>query len=320
MSDTPCCFVGRRPDLAQIDEALRSGTPVREVARKMGVSRGSLQKHEFCLGLKVQHKRSRPAANTSQNGATASHLPGDPANQGDPDSNPAGSQDAARPRSAFGCVTEEEQVGFLANLIQHNRFHSYRTLHWLEGVWNLHRDTVRARFAAAVEKCAADRAQEIAQKEVALAALEMQETLALREFRRLRMDNPTAARAYLALAMKARTEYADLAGLKTIKSEVNINVWQRTEFVLAVDRFTDAALDVVAPVDPLPLLTRLKDRLAQVGVAPQVVAAAPEVLEAALALLQQDMQARFSEAASGSEVAQLPAVVEGTGQDVQAAE
>jgi len=196
-------------------------------------------------------------------------------------------------------TTDEEQIEYIANLIECGQFYFRRTLEWLAKVWGLSGDVVRARFQLAVERCSADRQHEIAQRETSLASYEAQEESAMREFRRLRRSSPQAAKSYLSLAMKARTEYTNLAGLKTIKVEQTVNVWQRTEFVVAVDQFTEAALDVVAPADPTVLLAAVQAKLSGV-VEPGVLAALPDVLDVVLGQLQTDAAARFGQILQGN--------------------
>jgi hypothetical protein len=67
--ERPCCTVGRRDDVADIDATLRSGTPgaLSAVAKRTGISKSSLSKHaNGCL------KRQRTQENesgTDANGA-----------------------------------------------------------------------------------------------------------------------------------------------------------------------------------------------------------------------------------------------------------
>lgn len=320
-----CCFLGDHKSLPAIEKEVREGKlSVREVARRFTISRGSLQKHLLCMGIFPKPKNADPpseagpTANTEAGRSQTTSVTANATPLAFPDKSvtkpmvPGGMRSSA----AFLLSREEDQIDYIADLIECGQFYFRRTLVWLERAWNLPADAVRARFQLAVERCSADRQHEIAQKEATLAALEGHEYEAMREFRRLRRNDPTAARAYLGIALKARTEYSNLAGLKTIRHDVNINVWQRTEFIMAVDQFTEAALDVVAPVDASHLLASVQGRLPDAS--PEVLEALPEILDVVLAQLQGDAAKRFSEIATqNGQTPSLP-MIEGSGDPLAA--
>lgn len=292
---TECCYVGRHPELTRIDAALRAGNSLRTLTKSYPeISISSFSRHRNrCLGLGGV---SQTRVATSRNGESRFVRISTPASAGNA-GNDSGNAGVKRPRigprdfqmsEALAATSEEEQTRFLANLIETNRFHFHHTLTWLEMVWKLSAMDVRHRYEQAVQRCSADRQLALAQLEVTLAALESQEREATIEFRRLRKTEPSQAKGYLSLAIKARTEYADLAGLKTLRIEANVNVWTHPAFVVAVDRFTEAALDVIAPTDEAAasLLERVSARLGRPVDA--------EVASAMLAQLQADAAGRFA--------------------------
>lgn len=301
-STPPCiCIVGRHPSASEISQILREGTAtVHQISKRFGpLTPTAISRHRTkCLGLTPKpfiraDTPPRPPAATSRNVPTT--LPTDPPNT--PESPPRTVASARGYRFApdeqalsdvTKATTEEEQTRFVSHLIDTNRFHFHATLTWLETEWGISPMDVRHRYEQAVQRCSADRQMALAQLEVTLAALEVKERWAMAEFRRLRTRNIPQARGYLALATKVRTEYADLAGLKTIRIEANVNVWTHPAFVVAVDRFTEAALDVIAPVDEAAaaLLERVSARLGRPVDA--------EVVSAMLAQLQADAAGRFA--------------------------
>lgn len=290
-TDLVClCSVGRDPRATEISQALvRGTTSVREIARTYGFSSTAMSTHRTkCLRLTPMALARTPAAVPN----VPTENPAFPGNStGNTPRNILGQQfqpDEQSLADVGKATTEEEQVRFVSHLIDTNRFHFHTTLAWLETAWSLSAMDVRHRYEQAVQRCAADRQMALAQLEVTLAALETQERWAMAEFRRLRKRDIPSAKGYLALAVKARAEYADLAGLKTIRIEANVNVWTHPAFVVAVDRFTEAALDVIAPTDEAAaaLLERVSARLGRPVDA--------EVASAMLAQLQADAAGRFA--------------------------
>lgn len=251
----PCCFLGDRPDADAIAAYLLTpNASLRGGEKEFGASRASLRKHrDVCLRGHV--------APVMPIGATWRHVGPlvtdkhreSPEDQGNHPgvATVAGGPPALRMGAAVLAISEEEQVTFIASLIEGNRFYYRRTLAWLEGIWKLSATEVRKRYDAAVAKVDADHQLEHAEKVISLAALEAKEQAADHEFRRLRKSDPSQARGYLALSLKARSEYAAIVGLKTTKIAVEgaINIWTRSEVVIAIDRFTETALDVLSPPD-----------------------------------------------------------------------
>ena len=85
---------------------------------------------------------------------------------------------------------------------------------------------------------------------------------------------------------------------------------------MAVDQFTEAALDVVAPADPTVLLAAVQAKLSGV-VEPGVLAALPDVLDVVLGQLQTDAAARFGQILQGNGNS-APQLVEATVEPVAA--
>lgn len=310
-----CCFVGERPDLDLIDAfLLQPGASLSAAERQFTISRGSLRKHlRECLG--ATHPTGIPT------GYVSPVLPGihntkAASNPQDPSGMPFGAtpnpvaQLLAPPKvhvsQAILWTTEEEQVAFLSALIEGNRFYFGDTLAWLERTWKLSPTEIRRRYEAAIARCSTDRQVDHAEKVVALGAFEAQERAAWSEHRRLRKTEPSQARGYLSLAIKARSEWAAIAGLKTARMEVSgsINIWHRPEFVMEVERFTETTLDVLAPQDEKAadaMLDRARiaaERVLGQAVDPAIVAALGAAL---MEQLQSEAAARFGAlAAEGS--------------------
>lgn len=289
----PCCFVGQRADLPAVEEALRSTESLGSMERRFGISRGSLRKHrEKCMGMpgasRMRANGMPTAAGTGEPSATEAVPSGMPAG-----TDPKGPRRPPAPRlsAAAVAVTEDAQVRFVCDLIDTNQFHFRFTLDWLGQAWSLSHEEVRSRYQAALARCSADRQVHMAQLEVSLAALEAQERAAMQEHRRLRKKEPSSARNYLGLAIKARTEYAELAGLRRLRIEASLDIWTRPEFVMAVDRFTETAVDVLVPGEDATLQALARRVAAKAGV-PDVD---PAVVAAALAVAGEDLAQRIAD-------------------------
>lgn len=186
---------------------------------------------------------------------------------------------------AHGLASQEAHVAFLARLIEGDRFRFRPTLDWLGAAWGIPDHEVRDRYRQAVQRVSADKQIECAEKEVNLAALETKEAAAMREFKRLRVSEPTTAKGYLQLATKCRMEYATLAGLRRTQIDVDINIWTRPEFVMAVDAVVETSLDALVPQADAEFQTMVREVEAKLGVAidPKVAAAVLEIASGRMA-------------------------------------
>lgn len=292
MSTPPkTCSICKRADVEAVDLALMNGASTRGIEASFeGTSRSSASYHrKHCLKLTPVYSDGSKDTPTSvdQVSTETTGKPDGQGGDGSKDTVPVAAFRNATYRRAFLAVTEPDQIAHLADLIETNHFHFHHTLTWLEQAWKLSPLEVRHRYEQAVRRCSADRQMALAQLEVTLAAFETQEREAMAEFRRLRRKAPGQARGYLNAAIRARMEYADLAGLKTIRIEANVNVWTHPAFVVAVDRFTEAALDVIAPLDAeaTAFLGRVEARLGR----PVDV----ELAAALLSQLQEEAAVRF---------------------------
>lgn len=287
-----CCFVGQRPDLLAIEAGLRAGQSLGSLQRQFGIARSTLRKHrDTCMGGNASVTGGAPSG---AGGAAGSPLgSGTAGNAASPPGAPGRTATPVAPRlsAAPFMVTEDAQVRFVCDLIDTNQFHFRFTLDWLGQAWSLSHEEVRSRYQAALARCSADRQVHMAQLEVSLAALEAQERAAMQEHRRLRKTEPASARNYLGLAIKARTEYAELAGLRRMRIEASVDIWTRPEFVMAVDRFTETAVDVLVPGEDATLQALARRVAKKAGVAD----VDPAVVAAALAVAGEDLAQRIAD-------------------------
>lgn len=289
----PCCFVGSRPDVDAINAAFAAGSSLREVSALFkGVSKSSLGDHRRrCLrpSTDTNADSARTPADTRAGGAPVTYLPRAPqGNDCPPDTrgqNVLPFRRTVRLSEAHGLASQEAQVDFLARLIEGDRFRFRPTLEWLAAAWGIPDHEVRDRYRLAVQRVSADKQIECAEKEVNLAALETKEAAAMREFKRLRVSEPTTAKGYLQLAVKCRMEYATLAGLRRTQVDVNVNIWQRPEFVMAVDAVVETSLDALVPQAEAEFLAMVREVEAKLGMAvdPKVAAAVLEIASGRMA-------------------------------------
>jgi len=312
MTDTPapCCLVGARPDVDAINAAYANGGTVREVhALFPDVSRASIGRHRVCLkrlgDISGDEHETRGVNRDSRRAPMRPALP--PANEtaaGDNGrrSNVLPFRRTVRLSEAAGLASQEAHVAFLARLIEGDRFRFRPTLEWLAAAWGIPDHEVRDRYRLAVQRVSADKQVECAEKEVNLAALETKEAAAMKEFRRLRVSEPTTAKGYLQLATKCRMEYATLAGLRRTQVDVNVNIWQRPEFVMAVDAVVETSLDALIPQAEAEFQAMVREVEAKLGMAvdPKVAAA---VLEIASGRMQEKLGAQVRQGAANEPAA-----------------
>lgn len=305
----PCCHVGRRSDVNDINAAFAAGDSVGQVmAAFKGLSRGSIGRHRSkCLavgnipgndpgtdaGTGTVRPRQQPPVRRASNESTAgTHS----RNAG----NVVPLRRTVKLTDAYGITAPEEQTTFIARLIEGHAFFFRSTLEWLASAWRLESNEVRERYRLAVQRISVDKQVECAEKEVNLAALETQEAAAWREFKRLRVSEPTTAKGYLQLALKARTEYADLAGLRRSKVDVNVNIWTQPEFVMAVDAVVESSLDACIPRADADFMAMVREAEEKLGVKidPAVAAA---ILEIASGRVEAKLQAQVRAGSGASE-------------------
>lgn len=308
----PCCKVGARPDVDAINAALNRYTVRDVLARFPGIGLGTLGKHRSTCLKAPPIAYVAPANGDEQiaeqpfeqprTGAPLTEQPRTSANK------PGGTilhfRRFVRYNDAPKVTDPEEQVLFIARLIEGHRFNFRPSLDWLALHWKLSASEVRDRYREAIQRVSSDKQIECAEKEVNLAAFETKEAAAMKEFRRLRLKEPSHARGYLALALKARGEYADLAGLYPKASatvDVDINIWTRPEFVMAVDAVVETSLDALVPQAEAEFQAMVREVEAKLGmkIDPKVAAA---VLEIASGRMQDKLGAQVRQA-SGQEPA-----------------
>lgn len=180
---------------------------------------------------------------------------------------------------AFSCATGETRTVFIARLIENNQFHFRPTIEWLALVWKMTVADVRVIYRDAIERVSTDRKLEYAELEVNLHALEQKEYAAMREFGRLRVKEPSHAKNYLSLALKARMEYATLAGLRREQVDVNVNVWNHPSFLVAVDTVVETSLDASYPQTDAEMAALVREAEMKLGreIDPEVATALLEV-------------------------------------------
>ena len=296
MPDTPapCCYVGGRPDVADINAAFANGATVREVVALFpDLSKSAIGRHRRCLARPgdipgTANSSAGDARSTAPQTNVPILLPSTGTRPGDSQgqrSNVLPFRRTVRLSEAHGLASQEAHVDFLARLIEGDRFRFRPTLEWLAAAWGIPDHEVRDRYRLAVQRVSADKQIECAEKEVNLAALETKEAAAMREFKRLRVSEPTTAKGYLQLAVKCRMEYATLAGLRRTQVDVNVNIWQRPEFVMAVDAVVETSLDALVPQAEAEFLAMVREVETKLGMAvdPKVAAAVLEIASGRMA-------------------------------------
>ena len=293
----PCsCKISQLPthDAEAISTALLNGDKIRHIAARFpNASRTAIGHHrKACLGIIGRIDSDDSGQPPGQVSGQPETLSGTTSPRPDafapPSEKKLGQRSGqlvplperrVRMEDAHACLVADTQVRFIARLIENHQFFFRPTIEWLGAVWKLSSADVRILYRDALDRVSTDRKLEYAELEVNLAALEQKEHLATREFKRLRIKEPSQARGYLSLALKARMEYATLAGLRREQVDVNVNVWNHPSFLVAVDTVVETSLDASYPQTDAEMAALVREAEMKLGreIDPEVATALLEV-------------------------------------------
>lgn len=291
MSGKACCALGRRADIGAINAALRSGMKVREVAKLYGVGKTVVGEHRAtCLKLDT-----KPPATTLEDQQESSESQPKEANGGvvrGQSGQPSGAPRARLENDPKDAKTFVEQSLVCADMIAEGRWLGRPSVRFLSALWGLSADAVRDRHQAGVVAAAADRGRIEAERQVAIGALQKQEQIALAAFSESKSvldeeGNPSFSAGdskFLAIAQKARSEIAKIAGCVTPPPPVTVNLGADPRFMEAARRYVDTVQSVLADVPAIEV--RVAARLGS-AVPSEVIAA---VLAEADALIGERVQ------------------------------
>jgi hypothetical protein len=272
MSGKACCPLGRRADIGAISAALRAGMKVREVAKLYGVGKSVVGDHRSgCLKLDTE-KLVPPASVPEVSKETPKEEP--VRGQSGQGGQPSGAPRARPPTEASAAKSFVEQSLVCADMIAEGKWLGRPSVRFLSALWGLSADAVRDRHQAGVVAAAADRGRIEAERQVSIGAFQEQERIALEAFEASKSvldegGNPlfTAGEPkFLAVAQKARSEIAKIAGCVTPPPAVVVNLGADPAFAAAARRYVDAVQGVL-------------------GAAPQIAARLAETLPGASAAL-----------------------------------
>lgn len=329
-----CCAIGKRPDAGAINAALRNHMNVRDVASLYGIGKTLVGDHrKNCLRLpdarprksatdgpdlvpvdvldEVRRETSadKRADSGQARGQPESRAPRiDPTDkeEGDGESHAISAPIVEAPRArhiphAKDAKTFLEQSLVCADMIAKGVWEGRPSVRWLSALWGMSVEAVRDRHRAGEVAAKADRGHIDAERQNAIGALQEQERLALDAYEESKTavdeeGNLVGGDAkLLAVAVKARTEIARIAGCIPQTGSVTVNVLQSVEFKTAQTQLVDTVYGACEETSVIA-----ERAAAQLG-EPVSARVASAVMDALMGLLAERMRPKQLVEASGGE-------------------